>query len=94
MAKFKMGANDPLFNAEEIEQIKAQDRRPVEHDPDVDNYDRATFIVRKDLLVKFRDYCYTERLDQKAVINDALEAFLKDKKNLLSAPIKPKQKRR
>jgi len=87
MAKFKMG-DDPLFNAEEVAKIKKANA-----DPTLDDYTRMTFIVRKDLLEKLRDYAYTERIDQKEAINRALEHFLKNKKDLLEAPKKPKQTR-
>ena len=87
MAKFQMG-NDPLFNAEEVAEIKKQ---TTVKDPTLDKYTRMTFIVRKDLLEKLRDYAYTERIDQKEAINQALEHFLKNKKDLLKAPEKAKQ---
>ncbi len=44
-----------------------------------DNYTRATFIVREDLLKKLKDYAYTERETLKDVMNAMLEDFLKDK---------------
>lgn len=56
-----------------------------------DEYQRMTFIVRKDLLGKLRDYCYTERLSQKDGLERALVAFLEDKEDLVSHPERPKQ---
>ena len=44
---------------------------------------RATFIIRKDLLTKIRDYAYTERIGISEAVNKALEMFLADKKDLL-----------
>ncbi|MGI6226622.1 MAG: hypothetical protein ACOYJ1_10235 [Peptococcales bacterium] len=44
-----------------------------------ENWTRATFIVREDILEKFKDYAYTERLTHKELINSILEEYLKDK---------------
>ena len=59
-----------------------------------DDYQRMTFIVRKDLLSKLRDYCYTERVSQKEALEDALVAFLEGKEELVSHPERPKQTRK
>jgi len=48
-----------------------------------EEYTRATFIVRCDLLEKLKDYAYTERESLKDVVNDMLEDFLSDKDDLL-----------
>ena len=44
-----------------------------------DNYTRATFIVREDLLEKLKDYAWTERKTLKDTVNIMLEEYLKDK---------------
>lgn len=44
-----------------------------------DNYTRATFIVREDLLKKLKDYAYTERETLKDVVNRMLTEFLDGK---------------
>lgn len=44
-----------------------------------DDYTRATFIVREDLLEKLKDYAWTERKTLKDTINEILEEYLKDK---------------
>lgn len=44
-----------------------------------DNFTRATFIVREDLLKKLKDYAYTERMTLKDLINEMLESYLSDK---------------
>src|SRR5690554_2029219 len=41
-----------------------------------DNFTRATFIVREDLLKKLKDYAYTERETLKDVVNKMLAEFL------------------
>ena len=56
-----------------------------------DDYQRMTFIVKKDLLDKLRDYCFTERISQKDALEIILGEFLEDKSELLSHPEKPKQ---
>lgn len=47
-----------------------------------DNYTRATFIVREDLLKKLKDYAWTERMTIKEAINKMLDEYLEDKKIL------------
>lgn len=44
-----------------------------------DNFTRATFIVREDLLKKLKDYAYTERETLKEVVNAMIEQFLDGK---------------
>ena len=56
-----------------------------------DDYQRMTFIIRKDLLNKLRDYCYTERVSQKVGLEQALVAFFEDKELLFTHPERPKQ---
>lgn len=43
-----------------------------------EDYQRATFIVRRDLLTRLKDYAYTERRELKEIINEILEAALDD----------------
>jgi hypothetical protein len=45
----------------------------------IDSYTRATFIMRKDILLKLKNYAYTERMEIKEAINNIVEEFLKDK---------------
>ena len=56
-----------------------------------DDYQRMTFIIRRDLMDKIRDYCYTERISQKEGLERALVSFLEDKKDLVTHPERPKQ---
>lgn len=95
----KLGDN-PLFSNDDIDLIKQAEKqiprtttRVYTTDPTLEDYTRMTFIVKKELLDKLRDYAYTERLDLKQAINIALESFLNDKNDLLKAPEKPKQTR-
>lgn len=44
---------------------------------------RATFIVRCDVLKKFKDFAYSERIPYKQAINEALEGYLSDKTNIV-----------
>lgn len=48
-----------------------------------EDWTRATFIVRCELLEKLKDYAYTERVTLKDALNTALEQFLEDKTDLL-----------
>jgi len=47
-----------------------------------ENWTRATFIVREDLLEKLKDLAYTNRTTIKDEINQALAEYLKDKEVL------------
>lgn len=48
-----------------------------------DNWTRATFIVREDLLEKIKDCAYTERISIKDLVNEAFENYL-DGKEIIS----------
>jgi len=89
MAKFNL-ENNPLFSAQDEATIKASQTsnagRPK--NADADDFQRMTFIIRKEYLKKLRDYAYTERIDVKEALDQALEKFLKNKKDLLEAPDK------
>ena len=45
-----------------------------------EEWTRATFIVRRDLLERVKDFAYWERLQIKEVINAALEGYLEGKR--------------
>lgn len=47
-----------------------------------ENWTRATFIVREDLLQKIKDLAYTNRTKIKDEVNAALEEYLKGKETL------------
>jgi hypothetical protein len=54
---------------------------------------RATFIVREDVLEKFKSLAYWERQDLKDVVDRALSSYLKGKpesSSLKDKPAKPK----
>ncbi len=44
-----------------------------------EEWTRATFILREDLLKKLKDYAYTERKTIKDTVNEMVEEYLKDK---------------
>ncbi len=44
-----------------------------------DNFTRATFIVREDLLKKLKDYAYTERKTLKDTVNEMIAQYLDGK---------------
>lgn len=58
------------------EPVKAQPA-PAKPKDDPEAYQRATFIVRRDLLDALKDYAYTERREIKEVINQILEEAMK-----------------
>lgn len=53
-----------------------------------EGYARYTFIIREDLLDKFLDYSYQERLLYKTLISQILEEFFKGKKITVKRPRK------
>lgn len=44
-----------------------------------ENWTRATFIVREDLLEKMKDLAYTDRRTLKEIINEMMEQYLEGK---------------
>ena len=58
------------------QQTKPEKKPAAVQKPEPEAYIRATFIVRRDLLSRLKDYAYTERREIKAVINEILEASL------------------
>lgn len=76
---------EKVFTPEQVAAIRAEQLKDsVTHD-----WTTATFKVRKDNMKKLRDYAYTERIEIKEALDQALEAFLADKTDLLEAPEKP-----
>ena len=75
---------------------KTEKKQPVKPEPEQipEEYIRATFIVRTDLLSRLKDYAYTDRREIKAVINEILEksldeieaAYAKRGEKILHAP--------
>ena len=55
---------------------KTDKKAAAKPEPIPEEYIRATFIVRKDLLSRLKDYAYTDRREIKAVINEILEKSL------------------
>lgn len=47
-----------------------------------ENWTRATFIVREDLLKKLKDYAWTKRRTIKSVVNEMMEEYLDGKEIL------------
>ena len=58
--------------------VKTEKKTAAKPEPIPDEYIRATFIVRKDLLSRLKDYAYTDRREIKAVINEILEKSLNE----------------
>lgn len=72
----KQGAKKP--ETDKSEPVKAQPQpAPAKPKDDPEAYQRATFIVRRDLLDALKDYAYTERREIKEVINQILEEAMK-----------------
>ena len=86
----KKTAEKPEPKKAKPQTVTAAPEPPAKNDPDA--FQRATFIVRKDLLDLLKDYAYTERREIKDVINelleqglgDVLKAYKKDGREMLS----------
>ena len=57
------------------EPVKMEKKKPAKTTEPAE-YQRATFIVRRDLLDMLKDYAYTERREIKDVVNELLEKGL------------------
>ena len=44
-----------------------------------ENWTRATFILREDLLKRLKDYSYTDRRSLKEIMNEMIENYLQNK---------------
>lgn len=47
-----------------------------------EGWTRATFIVREELLEKFKDLAYTERRQKKELMDEILSSYLKGKRTI------------
>jgi hypothetical protein len=56
-----------------------------------ENWTRATFIVREDLLDKVKDLAYWDRRQVKEIVNESLEAYI-NKHEKKSGTIKPRKR--
>ena len=65
---------DPAPTEQKIKRIKNTSEKGLP-----EGFTRATFIVRKDLLYKLKNYAYTERMEIKQVVNELFESFLEHK---------------
>lgn len=79
---------EPIITPAEAEEI----RRATS---DVDEFTTMSFKVRKAHLKVLRDYAYTNRLEIKEALDQALESFIAamDTTTLLEYPEKPKKTR-
>ena len=80
--------DEPIITAEEAEEIRRASS-------DVDDFTTMSFKVRKQYLKVLRDYAYTNRLEIKEALDEALKSFIAgmDTTTLLEYPEKPKKTR-
>jgi len=79
----------PVFTEEEVDEIRAAQS-------DVDEFTTMSFKIRKTYLKKLRDYAYTNRVEIKYALDEALALLLDkiDDAALMEYPEKPKKARR
>lgn len=85
----KIEDEEPVLTAEEIEEIR-------DATSDVDEFTTMSFKVRKTHLKTLRDYAYTNRVEIKEALDQALETFFAtiDTAALIESPEKPKKTRK
>ncbi len=81
--------DEPVLTEEEVAAIRAAQS-------DVDEFTTMSFKVRKTHLKKLRDYAYTNRIEIKEALDDALAQFLDniDDTGLIEAPEKTRKPRK
>ncbi len=81
--------NEALFTPEEEEEI-------LEANNDPELFTTMSFKIRKKYLKTLRDYAFTNRLEVKEALDQALEAFFStiDTSALIEYPEKPKKTRK
>ena len=80
---------EPVLTPEDVETIKAAVT-------DVDQFTTMSFKIRKKHLKKLRDYAFTNRLEIKEALDEALDQFLEkiDDSDLMECPEKPRKSRK
>lgn len=80
---------EPVLSERDIQMIRAAQS-------DVDDFTTMSFKVRKTHLKKLRDYAFTNRLEIKEALDEALAKFLEgiDDADLMEYPEKPRKTRR
>ena len=79
----------PLFTPEEEEELLEESNAP-------EVFTTMSFKIRKKHLKALRDYAYTNRVEIKEALDEALEAFFAtiDTSALIESPDKPKKPRK
>lgn len=80
---------EPVLSEKDVAMIKASVS-------DVDEFTTMSFKVRKSHLKKLRDYAFTNRLEIKEALDEALAQYLDpiDESELMEYPEKPKKTRK
>lgn len=88
--------NNPLLKKEEPV-LSEKDVETIVHErSDVDDFTTMSFKIRKTYLKKLRDYAFTNRLEIKEALDEALAQYLDpiDDSTLMEYPEKPKKTRK
>ena len=80
---------EPVLTPKDVETIKAATS-------DVEEFTTMSFTIRKTYLKKLRDYAFTNRLEIKEALDEALAQYLDpiDESTLMEYPEKPKKTRK
>ena len=80
---------EPVLTPKDVETIKAATS-------DVEEFTTMSFKIRKTYLKKLRDYAFTNRLEIKEALDEALAQYLDpiDESTLMEYPEKPKKTRK
>lgn len=95
----KILGNNPLLREEKKEEpvLSEKDVAAIKAAvSDVDEFTTMSFKIRKSHLKKLRDYAFTNRLEIKEALDEALAQYLDpiDESELMEYPEKPKKTRK
>lgn len=82
-------AEEPVLSEQDVATIRAAQS-------DVDDFTTMSFKIRKTYLKKLRDYAFTNRLEIKEALDEALAQYLNqiDEAELMEYPEKPRKIRK
>lgn len=95
----KILGNNPLLREEKKEEPVLSERDVetiIRERSDVEEFTTMSFKIRKTHLKKLRDYAFTNRLEIKEALDEALAQYLDpiDDSSLMEYPEKPKKTRK
>lgn len=96
MTKKALGNNPLLAKVDEPVFTEEEEKEILEAANDPEVFTTMSFKIRKKYLKTLRDYAFTNRLEVKEALDEALESFFSniDTSSLMEYPEKPKKARK